>query len=292
MPSRPRPSRLTGPATRSLARAAGISDQQLRHPDVVRLSRGTYLPRVVARDLAARVAAVLLTAPAGAVISHATAAALWGVAIPLQPERPQVDITVGTGSAVRGRRDRAVHRRPLDDDEVTRHRGFPLTTPARTWRDLAMVLSPPALLAVTDQLLAAGTTVHELSAQLDRRPHGRGRARARAVLPVADPRAESPMESVLRWLLHAAGLPRPVLQHEIRDDGARFVGRADLAWPGRKVLVEFDGDVHRERDVFVRDLRRQNRLIAAGWVVLRFTSADVAGRPDEVVAEIRRALHR
>jgi very-short-patch-repair endonuclease len=56
------------------------------------------------------------------------------------------------------------------------------------------------------------------------------------------------------------------------------------------VLVEFDGDVHRERDVFVNDLRRQNQLIAAGWTVLRFTSADVLGRPDEVLAEIRRAL--
>jgi very-short-patch-repair endonuclease len=58
------------------------------------------------------------------------------------------------------------------------------------------------------------------------------------------------------------------------------------------VLVEFDGDVHRQRDVFVKDVRRQNRLIAAGWTVLRFTSADVLGRPEEVLAEIRRALGR
>ena len=98
------------------------------------------------------------------------------------------------------------------------------------------------------------------------------------------------MESVLRWLIHEAGLPRPALQHSIVDGSGAFIGRADLAWPDRKVLVEFDGDVHRERDVFVRDLRRQNRLMAAGWTVLRFTSADVLGRPDEVIAEIRRAL--
>jgi very-short-patch-repair endonuclease len=98
------------------------------------------------------------------------------------------------------------------------------------------------------------------------------------------------MESVLRWLVHAAGLPAPDLQHVVRDDAGRTLGRADLAWPERRVLVEFDGDVHRERDVFVGDLRRQNRLVAAGWTVLRFTSADVLGRPDEVIAEIRRAL--
>lgn len=274
-----------------MAREAGISEKQLRRRDVVRLSRDTYVPRWVARDLRARVAAVLLTAPPGAVVSHLTAASLWGLAVPLQPENGPVHVTVSTGSAVRARQDRSIHRSPLPDSDVTRHHGLPLTTLARTWRDLAMVLTPPALLAVTDQVLGSGGTIADLQSQLARRPSGRGCARARAVLPVADPRAESPMESVLRWLLHAAGLPRPVLQHDVRTSGGGFLGRADLAWPEVKVLVEFDGDVHREREVFVHDLRRQNLLVAEGWVVLRFTSADVLGRPDEVVAQIRRALH-
>jgi very-short-patch-repair endonuclease len=48
--------------------------------------------------------------------------------------------------------------------------------------------------------------------------------------------------------------------------------------------------VHRDRDVFVNDLRRQNALIADGWTILRFTSADVLGRPEQVIAEIRSAL--
>ncbi len=97
------------------------------------------------------------------------------------------------------------------------------------------------------------------------------------------------MESVLRWLLHEAGVRLPVVQYEIRD-GAGFVGRVDMAWPDRRLVVEFDGDGHRERDVFVDDLRRQNRLVAAGWTVLRFTSADVLGRPGDVVTAIRAAL--
>ncbi len=42
----------------------------------------------------------------------------------------------------------------------------------------------------------------------------------------------------------------------------------------------------------VKDVRRQNRLVAAGWTVLRFTSADVFGRPDELLAAVRRALAR
>jgi very-short-patch-repair endonuclease len=293
VPSRPVRSRLTGPATRAGALAAGVRDWQLRHADVERLSRDTYLPRVMAGEVRSRLAAVLLTAPPGAVVSHATAAALWGVEIPLQERSDlRVDVTVPMASRSESRRDRRVHRTPLPDEDVTRRGAVPVTTPERTWRDLAGVIQPAALLAVTDQVLGRGVLRAELERQLRRRPTGRGSAQACAVLPVADPRAESPMESVLRWILHEAGLPAPALQYVVRDDAGAFLVRADLAWPDRKVLVEFDGDVHRERDVFVDDLRRQNRLVAAGWTVLRFTSADVLGRAHEVVVQIRRALGR
>jgi len=267
-----------------------LSYAQLRHPDVVRLSRDTFLPRSLRDDAGARMAAVLLNAPERAVLSHTSAAVLWDLAVPLQRDDDRVHLTVLPGSAVRNRSDRCIHRTPYVDGDVTMRRGFPVTTSTRTWRDLAAVLQPAALLAVTDQLLARWCTVQDLDRQLARRPRGRGSARARAVLPVADPAAESPMESVLRWLLHEAGLPAPVLQHVVHDAAGRFIGRADLAWPDRRVLVEFDGDLHRERGVFVNDLLRQNRLIAAGWVVLRFSSADLLGRPESVVAEIRAAL--
>ncbi|MGY1632766.1 DUF559 domain-containing protein [Geodermatophilus sp. SYSU D01186] len=293
MPTRRVRSRLTGPATRAGARAAGIRDWQLRHADVERLSRDTYLPRALSNEMSARVAAVLLTSPPGTVASHATAAALWGLDIPLQDRADRrVDLTVPMTLRSESRRDRRVHRTPLPEDDTTRRGAVPVTTPERTWRDLAGVLQPAALLAVTDQLLGRWCTTAALEQQLRRRPGGRGSARAREVLPVADPLAESPMESVLRWLLHAAGLPSPVLQHVVRGVDGCPLARADLAWPDLRVIVEFDGDVHRERDVFVNDLRRQNRLVAAGWTVLRFTSADVLGRPHEVVAEIRRALRQ
>lgn len=289
MPRRRIPTRLTGPATRAMARAAGIDDEALRRRDVVRLSRDTYLPKAIAGDPGARVDAVLLTAPSGAVLSHATAAALWDVAIPLQPDDVRVHLTVATGSAVRARADRSIHRSPLTRSEVTTRRGLPVTTPARTWRDLAAVLPEAALLAVADQLVVEHCTRDDLRLELDRRPSGRGAARARQVLPLADRRAGSPMESVLRWLLHTARLPAPVLQYEI-EDAQGFAGRVDMAWPDRRVVVEFDGDGHRDRRVFVDDVRRQNRLVMAGWTILRFTSADVLGRPDAVVAAVRAAL--
>jgi hypothetical protein len=272
-----------------MALAAGIGDEALRRHDVVRLSRDTYVPRSMAEDIRTRIDAVLLTAPVGAVVSHGTAAALWRLEIPLVRDE-RVHLTVSTGSAARTRADRVLHRAPLDRADITGVQRFPVTTPARTWRDLAGVLERPALLAVTDQLLAAGCTREELARQLERRPHGRGAARAREVLPLADRRAESVMESWTRWLVHAAGLPMPDLQVDVHSDGGVFVGRADFLWLEWKVIVEFDGDHHRERTTFVADLRRQNGLVAAGWTILRFSSADVLGRPEYVIATIRAAL--
>ena len=269
-----------------------MSDWGLRHPDVVRLSRDTYLPRDQAADLRTRLPAVLLTAPPGAVVSHRSAAALWRVELPLTTAEEPVDLTVPADSRARNRRDRRLHRSHLRPADVERRWQLPVTTPTRTWRDLAAVLDPGALLAATDQLLDVLCTPEDLVRSLAARPTGRGSARARAVLTVADPRAGSPMESVLRWLLHEARLPRPVLQHRVVDDRGRLIGFGDLAWPDRRVLVEFDGEVHRERRVFVADLRRQNRLVLAGWTVLRFSSADVLGRPQDVIATVVRALTR
>lgn len=284
-------SRITGPTTRSGVRAAGLSDRELRHPHVTRLSRDTYLPRALSGDLASRLAAVLLTAPPGAVVSHLSAADVWGIEVPFRKrDDRRVHLTVPSGVGAESRVDRRLYRIPLIETEAERRWSMPVTTPARTWRDLAGILEPPALLAVTDQFVNGLASRQELREALLRRPRGRGCARARRVLPLADSRAGSPMESVLRWRVHEAGLPDPELQFVVRDGGGVFLGRADFAWPGRKLLVEFDGDVHRDRKVFVEDLRRQNRLVAAGWTVLRFSSADVLGHPDKVIAAIRAAL--
>lgn len=291
MPRRPPSVRLTGPITRAGALSAGLNDRHLRQPGLERLSRDTYLPRSLGAIPDARVAAILMNAPPDSVASHLSAAALWGIAVPLVDRADRrVDLIVPGGGRAESRADRRIHRLELFDDERTTRLGQPVTTPSRTWRDLAGVLEPPSLLAVTDQLVREPDGRQGLQDQLTRHPRGRGCARARTVLRLADPRAESPMESVVRWLFHAGGLPAPELQYVVCDAAGVFLARADFAWPRQRVLVEFDGDLHRERDVFVNDLRRQNGVIAEGWTVLRYTSADALGRGDDMVAEVRRAV--
>jgi len=83
-------------------------------------------------------------------------------------------------------------------------------------------------------------------------------------------------------LLVLSGLPRPQVQVPLYDAGGRFLGRPDLYYPMQRLGLEYDGGTH--RDSLVGDNRRQNRLLDAGYRLLRFTAADVLSSPDAVVA--------
>lgn len=106
----------------------------------------------------------------------------------------------------------------------------------------------------------------------------------RLIVAAAD-RAGSTAERLLVRLIRRDGIPGWVLGHE--SEG--FV--IDVAFPSSRVAVEVDGWAwHVDVERFQTDRRRQNRLVAAGWTVLRFTWHDLTQRPAEVVAEIRAAV--
>jgi len=116
----------------------------------------------------------------------------------------------------------------------------------------------------------------------------RGVRRLRRALDLADPAAESVMETRLRLLLVLAGLPRPRAQVSLRDDFGLFLARPDLYYPDARLAIEYDGATHRAS--LAADNRRQNRMFDAGYRLLRFTAADVLSAPDSVVALVGRAL--
>jgi len=80
------------------------------------------------------------------------------------------------------------------------------------------------------------------------------------------------MEARLRMLLIGAGLPRPQVQVALYDDQGRFLARTDLYYPDHRLALEYDGGTHRES--LVEDNRRQNRLLRAGFRLLRFTASE------------------
>lgn len=237
--------------------------------------------------------AVVLAAGEEAVASHRSAAWLWGLADELV-----LDVTVP-----RHRRPRvagALVHRP-DTVEATRHsrrNGIPVTNPLRTLCDLGAVVPVEQVSEATERALAERlVTAAGLRAESARlRAHAR---RGAAVLQTAldarallDRPADSVLESRMAALFRRHGIPRPVFQHAVRVEG-RFIARVDFAYPECLLAIEVDGhDAHRTPAQLQADLARQNRLVAAGWTVLRFTWADVIRQPEMVAATIRDQLAR
>ena len=182
-----------------------------------------------------------------------------------------------------GRRSRvglSVRRANLDPSEVVVVRGFRVTSIERTLSDLSEQLPAVEALVLVDAALHLKRIDKET---LNRTSY----PSLRALAPLAEP-AESPMETRLRWLLLKAGLPRPEVQRDLYDDAGQLIGRADLYYPDARLIVEFDGDNHRDR--LIEDNRRQNLLLQAGYRLLRFTSSDVYNRPGVIASLVRAAL--
>ena len=93
------------------------------------------------------------------------------------------------------------------------------------------------------------------------------------------------MESRLRMKMVLGGLERPIAQYPLYDDFGVFLGRPDMYHPEARLGIEYDGEVH--RTTLPEDNRRQNRLLAAGIRLLRFTAGDVYNRPEAIIQQIR-----
>lgn len=118
---------------------------------------------------------------------------------------------------------------------------------------------------------------------------GRWRSqRAHIVLSLVDGRAQSPPESWVRVACHPGGLPHPVPQFRVVEDGVWF-GGVDLAWPEARLIVEYEGAYHFDGLQIVKDDARHARLGAAGWRVIRLSAGDLRDL-DSVVDRIRTAL--
>lgn len=121
-------------------------------------------------------------------------------------------------------------------------------------------------------------------------PRLRGIGTVRRALPLVRTGAQSPLESLSRIRLVAGGLPEPALQVAFHD-AAGLVGVADMVWEEWKVIGECDGLLkYSSREDLVREKKREDRLRALGYVVVRWTWDEIMRDPRAVVARIRRAF--
>ncbi|MGY1753182.1 endonuclease domain-containing protein [Blastococcus sp. SYSU D01042] len=261
-----------------------LSRDQLRSTAWRRVLQGVYADADLPDTHAIRIRAARMLAPPSAVVSGRSAAYLLGarglvdVGTPVEMAVPAHD----RFGPVVGLRIRKVAVPPTDLRLVG---GFRCTTGLRTALDVARTEPVDDSVPALDVLLAAGIVgLDELRRAAAALIGVRGARGAREAAALADPRAESPPESRLRVLLARAGLPA-VPQFVVHDAAGRFVARVDLAYPELCLAVEYDGAWHAEDGQFARDRRRLNRLVAAGWVVLHVTAADLR-RPDQLVARL------
>ena len=270
-----------------------MSASRLRAKDLERPFvgvRAVAAPQTV-EDLARAYAPIL--AP-GEFFSHATAAVLHGMWLPLELEQ-RLRLDVSVRKPQRAPRDARVQGHHLVDRPglVSRVRGLPVASPWETWAQLARELSVTDLVVAGEALLAkdrpnrraALERLVEVAADPDR-PYHRRLARAAALLRID---SRSAGETRFRLLLTRNGLPEPRINLRIRDASGRFIGEGDLVYEEEMVLVEYEGDGHRERAQFRKDISRVEEFVAAGWRVIRATAADERN-PARVLTILRQAL--
>jgi hypothetical protein len=234
-------------------------------------------------------AAAVIWARRRGVISGGSAAYLLGVDV-LARDAP-VQVTVPGAVRLRPPPGIEVVRSPLRPVDVTWRQRIPMTAPVRTAFDLARRKSFVEAVVGLDGLAGALLIeVDEVAAYAFARSSWPGSRRVPAVLDAVEPRSESPMETRSRLILVGAGLPRPVAQHTVFDDSGRVVARLDLAYPERRVGIEYEGDHHRERPRFQRDLNRYNELRQLGWTMIRVGSVDVYTNPTRMIQLVCAAL--
>jgi hypothetical protein len=254
-----------------------VTAAQLRGPRFRRLFRGVYVERSALVDHYTLCRAAALLLPVGAALSHRSAAMLHNANV-LVRNQP-VEVTVPGG--IRRQTGLLVVRSPLDPDDLCRRGGLPVTSPLRTAFDLARGKDVVAAVVGVDALLAQRVVrATAIRAYIEDRATWNGVGAARRAVALAHPFVESPMESRLRLTVVLGGLPEPEIQYDVFDHGGHLVARLDLAYPQKRVGLEYDGDHHRQRDTFQRDAVRLNSLHLLGWTVLRFTADDVLRNPD------------
>jgi len=184
-----------------------------------------------------------------------------------------------------------IHRR--DGAPLSTVSGRSATAAAWTAIEVARTLPSPRALATLDAALRSrhcdtGALSDALAAQSGRR----GIVTVRHLLPLADGRSESPMESEARLVMIDGGLPEPALQHEVVDANGKL-WRLDFAWPERLVAAEYDSDRwHTGADALQHDRRKQAALQDLGWTVVPIVRDDVRRRQRELVQRISAHLDR
>jgi len=293
---------------RSEAIRRGVTPSEIRRfvriGTWTRLSQGIYVPTASYErsDDRTRHAYRARAASANAVkesaLSHVSAAVLHGLEtwqLPLDAVHLTRNRTGGATTSTA----RVLHSSRFGEDEVVEIGGVRVLNVARTVVDLAATVPFEHAVIVGDHALRNGlVTAEELCVALERMGRHPGRARATRAVCFMNDRSDSVGESRSRVLMVREQLPIPRTQVDVFDATGKWLARVDFLLPDHGVIGAFDGRVEYRRDgvastdaedVVFREKLREDALRRAGWVVVRWTWADLQ-TPGEVVSRIREAI--
>jgi very-short-patch-repair endonuclease len=225
-------------------------------------------------------AAVLACGP-GAVLSHGSAAQLWG--LPWR-QKGRIDVSVpGTGGRSR-RRLVVVHRAPLRTGEVTTKDGISVTSPSRTLVDLADYRRKRPLERAIDEATFLRLEVSGVVPRQGRRGNGL-LAEVLARHEPGSTRTKSSLEEAMLALCRRYELRQPAVNAYVEGHESDFV------WRAQRLIVEVDSRAaHLTAAAFEKDRARDADLTVAGWRVVRITETRLLTRPEAVGAQLRRLL--
>lgn len=272
-----------------LGMAKSAIDRRLRAGRLHLLHPGVYAVghRITPRE--GRWLAAILRVGDGAILSHRSAAELWGVCRTRDRSRIDISAPRATRSSPTIRRRRVSYT----PDDLTVRRRIPVTTLARTLFDIAPELSLEAFEAVLREAeYLHRFRLEELEKLLQRYPGRRGATTIKRCLHHLGrgPRGRTRSRLEIRFaaLLARTDLPKPDLNALLNLDG--FKVEADCLWREQKLIVELDGgQAHRTRVAFESDRERDRRLQVAGWRVIRITWRQL-DNPKAVLEDLHRIL--
>ncbi|GAB3187985.1 type IV toxin-antitoxin system AbiEi family antitoxin domain-containing protein [Micromonospora palomenae] len=291
--------RRDGIVTLAQARAAGFTVHEVQR--LCRAGRWRAVARasyLVDADLhdgvprKARVrAAVVSFGPAAAAVLR-TAAELHGIAGCRSTEEIHLSVPGRVARPARlAHPEVIVHQLAIGERQLVRIDDIPASTPLRTVADLIVREDRYPAVSVLDSALNRRLVTEDDLLGVPPLIRGRrGAVAARGYLAEADGRAQSPLETRARLRCVDGKVPPDALQLAVRDDDGYLLGIGDLGWRGPRLIAEADGRAaHDTPEAIFADRRRQNRLINAGWSILRFTWQDTLD-PNYIPWTVRQAI--
>jgi hypothetical protein len=258
----------------TLAKATGRGD-------LVRIRRAVYAvaaqcedPHPSARRAVLQSAVAATLAASSATVSHSSAAIAYDLPVMITPELPCVSVdrnhTAIDGVHLHRRASSPGHRRPVGL--------VPVTGPARTCIDIAREAGLLAGLVTTDAALHRGlVTASDLEAESATLRGRAGLHDGRRLLELCGPLSESPLETISGF--HMNELPvQPRQQAELYTASGHFIGRADFYWEQFGLVGEADGREKYNEDELYREKLRQDAMLSAGLLVIRWGWATAMSR--------------